>query len=498
MRGKKKGVAMRKYLYEFLRERADKNIYSFHMPGHKGSDEFFGGVFPGLDTTEFGETDNLYSPDGVLKRSMERAARVFGAAHTFFLVNGSTAGIIAAIAACVREDEEILVARNSHRSVYGGLILSGAAPRYVFPDRTPFGAAGGINAGEIKKTLERFPRVRAAVITSPTYEGFVSDIEEIAGALHERNIPLITDEAHGAHFKFHDGFPRTALSLGADIAVQSLHKTMPALGQSALLHMRGDFADKGEIEKMLPLIQTSSPSYLLMGMTDRLIGMLEENGLDYDAYMKKLRALRAELGKLKNISLAGHELKYKYSIRDVDQSKLVMIPGPGVTGRELSEKLAREHGIQIEMSAAGYAVAITSVADTSEGFSRISAALKKIDAELNESGAAYNDGSRRAYNNELPRLASDIKTELPQPTRDIEINFPRSTRDIEMVLTPRRAFNSKTEILPADDCIGRIAADFVIPFPPGVPVLVPGERIKSDVVNYISEHRLKNTLAVVK
>ena len=486
---------MSKYLYEVLKDYADKKIYPFHMPGHKGRPEVFETIFPGLDTTELDETDDLYTASGALLRSMERAALVFGADHTFFLVNGSTAGMIAAILACVREGDEILAARNCHRSVYSGLIFSGAFPRYVYPEITPFGAAGGIDPADVEEALEKFPRVKAAVVTSPTYEGFTSDIKKIAEIAHAKNIPLIVDEAHGAHFKFHGDFPETALSLGADIAVQSLHKTLPALGQTALLHIRGDLVKKSDIGRTLPLVQTSSPSYLLMGLADMTIGQLESGGYDFDGYVGKLKTLRSELGGLKKFTLAGRELVNKYSIYDVDISKLMIIlnynaadvrtageaglikkmcaaDAAGVYSKEetagkiISDILAREYKIQVEMCADDYLLGITGVADTAEGLRSFGAAFKEIDEKIS---------TRRK--NKLKKPACGYITET--------------------VLSPRRAVNSKNFIKPIINCVGEISAEFIVESPPGIPLLVPGERITQEIMEYAAENGLKDMIAVV-
>jgi len=455
---------VQKYLYELLKERAGGGVYPFHMPGHKARGGLFGAIFPEMDTTELGWTDNLYSADGVLKHSMERAANVFGAGRTYFLTNGSTAGIIAAIMSVARESGELIVARNSHRSVYGALILSGAVPRYVYPGATPFGAAGGVGVAGIKEAAENYPNAAAAIVTSPTYEGFVSDIRGIAGVLHEKNIPLIVDEAHGAHCVFHADFPETALSAGADVVVQSLHKTLPALGQTALLHVSEAFCGKEDVGRMLPLVMTGSPSYLLMGLADKLVGELSSGGHDFGGYMERLGALRDSLGGLKNFSLTGREMVGKYFIHDIDISKLLMISNADVTGTELAEKLVREYKLQFEMSGENYILGLTGVADGAEAFFKLAHAMEKIDAEARHL--------------------------TPRPSE-----HPAFT--VKTVLPPRRAFFAKVKKLPIEECAGEVAADFILQTPPGVPLIAPGEFISREIAEYTAGKNLIKMFAVV-
>ena len=487
---------MYKYLYETLRDYANLGVYPFNMPGHKNNGDFFDSIFPTIDVTELDWSDDLYNADGVLLRSMERAARVFGAKRTIFLTGGSTAGILAAVISCAREGEKILVARNCHRSVYSGLIFSGAAPVYVYPEIHSCGAAGGIDVKQIAETVEKNPGIKAAILTSPTYDGFVSDIKKISAVLREKNIILIVDEAHGAHFKFHNEFPETALENGADIVVQSLHKTLPALGQSALLHAGAGLSDEIclKMMKTLATVQTSSPSYLIMGLIDRLAGFLETGELDFGGYVKRLLSLRERI-KNANFQLIGRETINNFSVYDYDISKLMIIAGVGlsVSCAELSKILARDFKLQMEMSAEKYVLGMTSVADTDEGFERLAAAIEKIGrGGYFGSAGNKNDAVTERVNPKINGIKTncDIKTEL-------EIDSPRFDLKTEAILTPRRAMNSKTAVLPAADCIGEIAADFIVRTPPGVPILVPGERITSEILDYAARKNISE-IAVVR
>jgi len=482
---------MKPYLYEYLSERRDRHIYPFHMPGHKNSRAFFNAILPCLDVTELKDTDDLYAASGVLERSMERAAKVFGADHTFFLTNGSTAGILAVITACVKEGEEILIARNAHRSVYGGLILSGAYPRYIYPSVTDYGFSGGAGVEQVTEALMKFPGIRIAVITSPTYEGVVSDIRGIAKACHEKNIPLIVDEAHGAHFKFHTNFPETALSMGADAVVQSMHKTLPALGQSALLHIKGALIKKTDVLRALQLIQTSSPSYAMMATMDRTIGLLEKDAYDFDSYVKNLIKTREFIGGLKNFNIFGADMINKFSIYGLDISKLVIMCSTGnMTGEQLTERLVNAYKIQMETHGDRYSLGMTSVADIPEGFTRLREAMTDIDKKISAGQAEHKKFSKCPQNYQISKevLLTNYKIKNKK-TAAYFIN--------ETVLSPRRAVNAKSATLSVDACAGKISAELIAPCPPGTPLLVPGERISGELVEYIKNKKLKNEIIVL-
>ena len=244
-----------------------KNLsnYPFHMPGHKRNKKFLNDFydFINLDFTEIDETDNMHKPEGIIKNSKEIISKTFGAEESYFLVNGSSCGIIASIMACLSPNEHILVARNCHISVYNGIILSGALPIYIYPT-IKYNIPCGIDIENIKKAIEKYKNIKAFILTSPTYEGFVCDIEKISNFLHKNNIILIVDEAHGAHFNFSNNFPKSALQCGADIVIQSFHKTLPAFTQCGVLHLKSKIVDKHKLEKCLPIIQTTSPSYMFM------------------------------------------------------------------------------------------------------------------------------------------------------------------------------------------------------------------------------------------
>lgn len=446
-------------LYDRLHQYSNSDYYGFHMPGHKRNAERFGSGLPyGIDITEIEEFDDLHHPDGILKKAQEEASRVYGAGETRFLVNGSTAGILSAILGCTRKGDQVLVGRNCHKSVYHAIYMNELEPVYLYPGFRPdIQLNTEISVSAVKAALNEHSRVKAVILVSPTYDGVVSDIRGIAGEVHKRGIPLIVDEAHGAHFGFHPYFPESALRQGADVVIHSLHKTLPALTQTALLHVEGDLADRERIFRYLDMLQSSSPSYVLMAGIDRCIHLLGEKREELFApYVEGLEKLRQRLVHLEKISLAETE--------HYDRSKLVLsVAGADMTGRELYLRLLETYHLQLEMAAGSYALAMTSVGDTEEGFRRLGDALEEIDRSAGE----------------RPAGAAGLAGALPKN---------------ETVLTSARMEELSWEKesvrkLPLEECAGHVSIEYAYLYPPGIPVIVPGERISRESVEMLLTSR---------
>ena len=278
-------------LKQKLLQYGSEDIYPMHMPGHKRNLNMVSMGEPyAIDITEIHGFDDLHDAKGALAHGMERAAKLFGSEETYYLVNGSSCGILAAITASVEKGDAVLVARNCHKSVYHALELYHLKPRYILPSMDDaFGICGSIMPEDIASALQRHPEVKAVILTSPTYEGIVSDVEAIASIVHGYGIPLIVDEAHGAHFSFSDMFPKSALRLGADLVVQSLHKTLPSLTQTAVLHCNGNLVDRTKLHHRLEIFQSSSPSYIFMTSIDQCVSLLETQGPAlFQAYEERL------------------------------------------------------------------------------------------------------------------------------------------------------------------------------------------------------------------
>ena len=286
-----------------LEEYSKAGYVPMHMPGGKRNSEF--ASTSALDITEIDGFDNMHNAEGIIKNASERAARLYGADKTLMLVNGSTAGILSAVCGATRRKGKIIVARNCHVSVYNALIMAQLEPVYVIPEvDQETGIYRGLTLEQIRKCVEANADAQAVIITSPTYEGIVSEVREIAGYLYEKRIPLIVDEAHGAHFKFSGEFPESAVEAGADLVINSIHKTLPALTQTALLHISGNYVDYDKVERFWNIYQTTSPSYILMASIDRCMGIIEEQGnYIFKEYIKKLKNIRENISKLNNITL---------------------------------------------------------------------------------------------------------------------------------------------------------------------------------------------------
>jgi len=443
-------------LYDTVTEYLRKGVYPFHMPGHKRNPLFMPPDLLSLDMTEIPGLDNLHQAEGAIRSVQEKIASVYGAGECLLSVNGSTAGIIAAICSACPEGS-LLMARNSHVSAFSGLVFSGARPVYLYPDETPYGICGGVSPARVRDMLAANPGCQAVFITSPTYEGFVSDIKTIAGYVHEKGRLLIVDEAHGAHFPFHPIFPDPAIQLGADIVITSPHKTLPALTQTALALVReGGGADAGRLKFFMRACQTSSPSYIIMSVTDYIFQILSRDKNVFGAYADRLLSARKALAGLNAFRLVGDEIAGTASIHALDAGKMLFISTGGLSGAALDKGLAEEFRVQLEMSAGHFALAMTSAADTDEGFERLVRGIKAIDAR-----EPYEKG-------EAPRCAPGFKV------------------GAQSRMTPREAVFSPSEQTDPRDSAGKISADFVSAYPPGIPVIAPGELITEGIARELS------------
>lgn len=444
-------------LYSRLKAYSDTDYYGFHMPGHKRNQIRFGEGLPyGIDITEIEGFDDLHHADGIIKEAQQEAARLYGAEETKFLVNGSTAGILSAVLGCTKKGDQILVARNCHKSVYHAIFLNELEPVYLWPGFSrQFQLNTEISVSAVKAALTKHSRIKAVVIVSPTYDGVVSDIESIAEAVHERGIPLIVDEAHGAHFGFHPCFPENALKKGADVVIHSLHKTLPSLTQTALLHMRGEYIDKRRISSYLDMLQSSSPSYILMASIHECIRMLrEEKEQLFEPYVRNLDTLRKNLQNLKHLKLVQTE--------HYDRSKLVIsVRHTDMSGRELYRELLEKYHLQMEMAAGSYVLAMTSPGDTKEGFARLEQALFELDAAAKLRENVQEDDIAKLPEN--PVICTSAKAAL--------------------------CGAKETTYLPVEKSEGMISLEYAYLYPPGCPMIVPGERISRECIKRLAGYQ---------
>jgi len=452
------------------------------MPGHKRNRMFIPAGLADLDLTEIPGMDILRAPVGILKDLQFKIAEYYGADKSYLLVNGSTAGIIAAICAVSSEGSKLYAARNGHVSMYNGMALSGVVPIYIKPEVTSNDAAG--LAGGIKpEILDNIEEGAAVIIVSPTYEGFVSDIKSIAEKVHAQGGILIVDEAHGAHFPFHSAFPDSALAMGADIVIQSFHKTLPALGQLAVLHVQGSRVDAERLKFYMQAMQTTSPSYMIMAQLDYILDMLWKRPELFEMYVSRLNSLRNALAsdeiqpiKLVDTGLIGHS-----GIHDIDRGKLLFRLNIDKSAGYISEVLSNEYRLQLEMAIGRHLLAMTSVADTDEGMQRLWAAIGAFNIKL---GANVQKSPNLAVSHENSRSKQIVFQ------NDNSISMPDYYAIPEFVIPLREAARQPTEVVPWEKSAGRIAGEVIAAYPPGIALVAPGERIPKGLPKLASNIRV--------
>ncbi len=458
-------------LYRKLAAYDQEDVYPFHMPGHKRNPAVMSRFFPaGQDITEITGFDNLHHPEGILLEASRHAAKVYGSKDSFLGVNGSTAMILSAISACVRRKGKLLLARNSHRSAYHAVYLRDLNPVYLYPRRKEgMEFNGSVRAEDVEKALLSDPDIEAVFVTSPTYDGVVSDIRSIAEAAHKKGIPLIVDEAHGAHFAFSDAFPESAVQSGADIVIHSVHKTLPSLTQTSLLHICSDRIDRDLIQRFLTIYQTSSPSYILMSSIDACMEEMQEKGRElFAAYAGRLKEARERLCALNRFHLADPVREYPDEVFDCDPSKLIIsTKNAGITGQELAVRLREEYRLEMEMSAPSYMIALSSVGDTEEGFNRLMQALLDMESKLES------NGEERTGKADMADSCSgeDRLSESP-----------------EQVTAIAEAMEGKTKTVSLMESEGCVSAEFMLLYPPGIPLITPGERITGQLLQNVRRY----------
>lgn len=445
-----------------LQNLSESDFYPYHMPGHKR----FGNEAFALDITEIDGFDNLHHATDILKEAQQRAALVYGAKESFFLVNGSTCGLLAAIFASFQRGDKVLVARNCHKAVYHAIEIRGLKPIYVYPEvDDEYDINVGITVEQVAEALREhyayvgknrhtlsihdyIDRVAGMILTSPTYEGMVSEVKEIADFLHEKNMFLIVDEAHGAHFGFHEAFPESAVTLGADLVIQSLHKTLPSMTQTALLHRCSDRVKLAKVQKYLGVFQTSSPSYVFMAYMDECVRLLEKHGP---------KLFQQFAGRLENFYERCSELKHIKVRRTSDPSKIVL-KADACSGRELYDTLRTRFHLQFEMSAGNYALGIMTICDSEEGYKRLLDALFCLDAEFADVSGDNAEVDKR----------KTLVSLLGERPKQLFRAYETETREFEAVTL------SKAE--------GRMCGEYLYIYPPGIPFIVPGEIFSAEAV----------------
>ena len=458
-----------------------EGCYPWHMPGHKRR---LNTIFPdivenpfSIDVTEVGDLDEFHDPHGIISEAMNRAAEVYGSHKSYYLVNGSTCGIMAALSAVCRPGDKLIVARNCHKSVYNAIRLLQLRPIYIMPEwNEKLGMFGGVSPEQVRKMVKQYTDAKCVMLVSPTYEGVVSDVEKIAKIVHKAGVPLIVDEAHGAHFEFmsnvnetisttnYKNIPNPAIRLGADIVIESLHKTLPAMTQCAILHEKSNIVDTERLEEYLSIYQSTSPSYVFLATTEACIEKMnyERDGL-FIIYKELLSEYRKRFAQLSHIHLVEESDFKKQSACGYDDGKLVFsVKDCGyesdgeiiaMTGTRLGTILQEEYGQMMEMAAGNYVIAMTSVADSKEAFESLYLAMESIDAQLTD-----------------VEQSADTILYKTLPEHKMNIAEAREHKRVDILF---------------EDAIGKISGSYRYVYPPGIPIVTPGEVLSLDVMQEI-------------
>jgi arginine decarboxylase len=444
---------------------AQHQDFPFYAPGHKRGQ----GISPLLvnllgkkvfqaDLPELPELDNLFAPEGVIQEAQALASETFGADQTWFLVNGSTCGVIASILATCHTGDQIILPRNAHQSAISGLILAGATPILLHPQyNSDLDLTYNITPEAVKQALEANPEAKAVLMVSPTYQGICGDIKAIAHITHQYQIPLIVDEAHGSHFHFHPDLPSSALSLGADVVIQSTHKTLGAMTQASMLHLQGNLVQRDRLSQALQLVQSTSPSYLLLASLDgarHQIATQGESLLTQTLNMSNIA--RQGLKNIAHITILEKDNLPQAGFQDLDLTRLTIFTHQlKMTGFELDELLTEKYHITAELPMLNHLTFMITLGNTQKDIEALIKACQEI----------------------IPVTDQDF-TPLKMPS----FNLPSRLK-----ISPRDAYFAPTETLPLTQAMGKISAELICPYPPGIPLLLPGEAIAPETVNYLKQ-----------
>lgn len=450
-------------LLDVLLARAKRNVTSFHTPGHKNGQgvdpklrDFTGKNVYKLDVTVFPEVDSLHDPVGPIKKAQALMAEAYGVKNSFFLVNGSSSGNMAMLMAACHPGDSVIISRNAHKSTLSGIILSGVWPIWIQPKVDQhLDIIFDSDAAQVEEALRQFPEAKAVFVTSPTYHGVTTDLKKIADLCHARGKLLLVDEAHGPHLKFHKNLPMSAVEAGADMCVQSTHKILSAISQGSALHVNSDWVDINRVRKVLSMLQTTSPNYFTMASLDAARRQVFFQGeRAFSRLIRLAEEARERINRLRHIyCFTQGEIRAKGY--DLDVTKLTLnVTRTGLSGHDVEHKLAFEYGIQVDCADLFNLIAIMGIGTTRQDVERLLSALEDIDRN--------DPGKERNWVLQLPSLST------------------------EMVMTPRDVFlQHHAKRVPLSKAAGHISAQTLTPYPPGIPVLIPGERITQEIQDFL-------------
>ncbi|GAB7057603.1 MULTISPECIES: aminotransferase class I/II-fold pyridoxal phosphate-dependent enzyme [Paenibacillus] len=454
-------------LFTALKEHAGRNPVQFHIPGHKkgvGMDpefrEFIGDNALSIDLINIAPLDDLHQPTGVIEESQKLAAEAFGADHTFFSVQGTSGAIMTMILTVCSEGDKIIVPRNVHKSVLAAIIFAGAKPVFLKPVRDEsLGIDHGVTTKSVRRALEIHPDAKAVLIINPTYYGVCANLKEIVDVVHSYNIPVLVDEAHGVLIHFSDRLPMSAMQAGADMAATSVHKLGGSMTQSSVLNIREGRVNIMRAKTIISMLTTTSTSYILLGSLDCARRYLALNGKELaDRALELASYAREEINRIPGLYCFGEEILGKEATYDYDPTKIsIHVRHLGITGYDAENWLREQYNIEVELSDMYNILCLVTPGDTRENIDILLTALRRLSQE-----------------NYSIRQANELVIKIPK--------IP------QLSLSPRDAFYGDTEIIPFKESADRIIAEFIYVYPPGIPILLPGEVISQDLIDYITEH----------
>lgn len=456
---------MKTPVLDALKRLMEEDHVSFHFPGHKNKNTLieWGKYIPYIDTTETEGMDNLLEPRGIIKESQELAAKAFGAKATLYAVNGSTGSNYIAMATITKPGDKVLVQRNCHKSIYNGMILNRLSPIYLYPKyNDEYNILTGLDPADIERALVENPDIKAVIITSPNYYGVCSDIEEIVRIVHKYDKILMVDEAHGPHLTFSDKAPISAIQAGADIVIHSTHKTLPSFTQTSMIHVGSDRIDLNKLRDRYTLFTTTSPSYIFTLSNEIAAAYMDTEGRrKLTENIEKIDRVIKRLNQIDRVFVFTGD-KEDPTIHDKDNTK-ILFRIDGIKGSKVKKILRVKYNIRLEMSDYYYGLALTTVMNDDDDFEKLILAIEDI------------------AKNEPYEELNHVSIKMPTP---------------KMRMGIADSYYAKKELLNLKDAIGRISATSVIPYPPGIPLIVPGEEITQELYDHI-QFILENGLEIV-
>ncbi|RKD24064.1 arginine decarboxylase [Ammoniphilus oxalaticus] len=454
-------------LFSGLLRYIETDPIQFHIPGHKkgqGMDptfrEFIGDNALAIDLINIAPLDDLHHPKGMILEAEQLAADAFGADVTFFSVQGTSGAIMTMIMAVCGPGEKLIVPRNVHKSVMSAIIFSGAIPIFVHPVMDPeLGISHGITVDSVETALERHPDAKAVLVINPTYFGVSADLAGIVETAHRYEVPVLVDEAHGAHIHFHDKLPLSAMQAGADMAATSVHKLGGSMTQTSVLNVREGLVSAGRVKSVISMLTTTSTSYILLASLDTARKQLATVG--HEMVEKSLRLAdlaRQQINDIEGIYCVGEEILGEPATFAMDPTKLIIhVKGLGLSGHDVEVWLRNESRIEVELSDLYNILCIVTPGDTEQTITALVEALRRLSNEVT-----------------LNNTTSSVTVKLPK--------IPA------LAMTPRDAFYSETEIIPLREAQGRIIAEFIMIYPPGIPIFLPGEIVTQENIDYIRKN----------